>query len=224
MFNNIKFKSFIHNSPILNYERPIHDSINSQPQPAIFNPSIVSDTSSHELSNIDILEIQRTERESKLQVEKYNKKSTEEGNCLEELNNDTPTIEIPKELQDEFGLRLECTHPISMFDGVQILSRYLELKHKIDPEIISETKLTEILKIFDKSKGTITAEDLFEHMNNLFEKDKEFYIDKLKTETKNLSENLISEDSKPFGQYGEVTLNQIGLTLKEQLKHLNDIR
>lgn len=135
-----------------------------------------------------------------------------------------PTIDIPKELREEFGLILECTHPISMFDGVKIISRYLELRHKIDPETISETKLTEILEIFNKSKGLVTAEDLFQHMNKKFEENKEFYIDKLKTETKNLSENLISEDSKPFGQYGEVTLNQIGLNLKENLKHMKDIR
>ena len=224
MFNNIKFKSFIHSSSILKSERPnpISDSIN--PQPTIFDPSRISDTSSPDLSYIDVLEKARKEREFKLQEEKYKKKQKEEEDYLEECNNDTPTIYIPKELHDEFGLRLECTHPISKFDGEKIISRYLELKHNIDPEIISEIKLTEILKFFDKSKGTITAEDLFKLMNNLFEKYKEFYIDKLKTETKNLSENLISEDYKPSGHYGEVTLNQLGLTLKEKLKHLIDIR
>lgn len=217
MFNNIKFKSFIHSSSIINSERPnsISDNNNSQP--------IVLDSP---LSNLEYLENARMERESKLQMVKYQPKSTEEEDSLEEFNTDMPTIDIPKELQNEFGLRLECTHPISMFDGVKIISRYLELKHNIDPETISETKITEILKIFDK--GTVTAEDLFQHMNDLFEKDKEFYIDKLKTETKNLSEklseNLISEDSKPFGQYGEITLNQLGIKLKENFKHLNDIR
>lgn len=138
-----------------------------------------------------------------------------------------PTIEIPKELRDEFGLRLECTHPIGMFEGVRIISRYLELQHKIDPKLISETKLTEILQIFDKSKGTITVEDLFEHMNNQFEKNKEFYIDNIKTAinlSEKISENSINKDSKPFGQYGEVTLNELGQNLKENLKHLNDIR
>jgi hypothetical protein len=113
-----------------------------------------------------------------------------------------------------------------MFDGVEIVSKYLELKHNIAPETISESKLTEILQIFEK--GTVTAEELFQHMNNLFEKNKEFYIDKLKTETINLSEkiseNSINKDSKPFGQYGEVTLNELGQNLKENLKHLNDIR
>ena len=223
MFKNKIIKSYFHNSSRLNSDipkpQPKGESIN--PQPTIFDYSGVS---TPELSNIDRLEIERNERESKLQLERYKPKSKEEESTLEEWINDTPTIDIPKELRDEFGLRLECTHPIGMFDGVRIISRYLELKHHIDPELISETKLTEILKIFDKSKGTITAEDLFEHMNNLFEKDKEFYIEKLKTETNNLSEKLISEDSKPFGQYGEVTLNQIGITLKENLKHLNDIR
>lgn len=81
MLNNIKFKSFIHSSSIVKSERPIPDSIN--PQPAIFNPSRISDTSSHELSYIDILGIARKERESKLQVEKYNPNSKEDENSLE---------------------------------------------------------------------------------------------------------------------------------------------
>ena len=92
---------------------------------------------------------------------KYQQKHKEEENSLEQFNNDTPTIDIPLELQAQFGLRLEHTHPISMFDGVEIISKYLELKHNIAPETISETKLTEILKFFDKSKGTVTVEELF---------------------------------------------------------------
>ena len=212
-FNNINLKSFIHSSSIIKSDRPNN-----------LDPSKQSDTSSSDLLTIERIEIARQERESKLQVEKYTHKTQEDENPWEESNNDMPTIDIPKELREEFGLILECTHPISMFDGVKIISRYLELRHKIDPETISETKLTEILEIFNKSKGLVTAEDLFQHMNKKFEENKEFYIDKLKTETKNLSENLISEDSKPFGQYGEVTLNQIGLNLKENLKHMKDIR
>jgi len=207
MFNNIKFKSFIHSSSILKSDRP--------------NP--ISD-SNFDLSNLEQVENARIERESKLQVAKYQ----QEENSLEQFNNDMPTIDIPLELQSQFGLKLEHTHPISMFDGVEIISKYLELKHNIAPETISETKLTEILKIFDNSKRTVTVEELFQHMNNLFEKDKEFYIDKLKTETKNLSEkiseNSINKDSKPFSLYGEITLNELSQNLKENLKHLNNVR
>jgi hypothetical protein len=226
--NNNSFKTFLHSSAIIKSDRPnpICDSINSQP--TNLDPSRISATSSLALSNIESAEIARKERESKLQVEKYQQKSKEEENSLEQFNNDTPTIEIPLELQAQFGFRLKHTHPISMFDGVEIISKYLELKHNIAPEIISEIKLTEILKIFDNSKGTVTVEELFQHMDNLFEKDKEFYIDNLKTETKNISEkiseNSINKDSKLFGQYGEITLNELSKNLKENLKHLNDIR
>jgi hypothetical protein len=215
MFNNINFKSFIHSSSIIKSERSNTNNL---------NPSINSETISPDYSNILQVEVARQERDSQLQVEKYTQKPQEDESPWEESNNDMPTIDIPKELREEFGLILEHTHPISMFEGVKIISRYLELRHNIDPETIYEIKLTEILKIFEKSNGLVTAEDLFQHMNNKFEENKEFYIDKLQTETKNLSENLITEDSKPFGQYGEVTLNQIGLNLKENLKHLNDIR
>lgn len=114
-----------------------------------------------------------------------------------------------------------------MFDGVKIIAKFLEARYDIDPNLISETKLTEILKIFDKNGGTITVEELYEYICVLHKKDKNFYNEKLITETENLSKNLntITEDytSKPFGQYGEVTLNQIGVTLKENLKHLKDI-
>jgi hypothetical protein len=128
-------------------------------------------------------------------------------------------------LVDE-GRPIDHTQPIRMFDGVKIVSRYLEARYDINPDLISETKLKDILEIFEKNGGTITVEELYEYMSVLYKKDKNFYNEKLITETKNLSENLnlINKDSKPFGQYGEVTLNELGQSLKENLKHLNDIR
>lgn len=219
ILNNIKFKSFIHSSSIIKSDRN---------NPTYSEPSRIRDTSNPDNSTIDQLEIARQERESKLQVEKYTKNSQEDVSSREDSNSDI-TVDIPLELRNEFGLVIDCTHPISMFDGVKIISRYLELQHNIDPAIISETKLTEILEIFQKAKGSnglVTAEDLFQHMNEMFEKNKEIYHEILKTESKNLSENLISESqaSKPFGEHGEITLNQIGLNLKENLKHLNEVR
>jgi hypothetical protein len=129
---------------------------------------------------------------------------------------------------DDEGRPIDHSQPIRMFDGVKIISRYIEARYDINPDLISETKLTEILEIFEKNGGTITVEELYEYINILHKKDKKFYSEKFTTETDNLSKNLnsITEDyntSKPFGQYGEVTLNQIGVTLKENLKHLKDI-
>jgi hypothetical protein len=51
-----------------------------------------------------------------------------------------------------------------------------------------------------------------------------FIKKKLTTVTEELSNSLISEESntsKPFGEYGELTLNQIGVALKENLKNIN---
>jgi nucleoside diphosphate kinase len=111
-----------------------------------------------------------------------------------------------------------------MFEGVHLVAQYLRGRYHINPDLISETKITEILKIFDKNGGTITVAEIFEHMSDLYKEDKNFYSEKQTTQTENLSENLNildSNTSKPFGQYGEVTLNQIGGVLKEKLKDVN---
>jgi hypothetical protein len=58
----------------------------------------------------------------------------------------------------------------------------------------------------------------------LYKENNEFYSKNLTTETENLSENLtkdIESNYKPCGEYGDITLNQIGVSLKENLKDIN---
>jgi hypothetical protein len=130
--------------------------------------------------------------------------------------------------RDENGNPIDQTQPIRMFDGVKLIAFYLEYRYKINPDLISKTKLTELLKIFDKNDGIITVEELYEYIIDEYRKDKNFFIENYNTETDYIEKNLnsITENynaSKPFGQYGEVILNQIGVSLKENLKHLKDI-
>jgi hypothetical protein len=107
-----------------------------------------------------------------------------------------------------------------LFDGVKLISHYLETRHRVDPDLISEAKLTEILELF-KDNETITVTGLYDHVSKFYKEDQNFFSQKLTTETENLSESLLTNTSRPFGKYGEVTLNQIGVALKENLKDIN---
>jgi hypothetical protein len=128
----------------------------------------------------------------------------------------------------EEGRQIDPSQPIRMFDGVKIMAHYLESRHDLNPDLIDKTKLTDVLDLFEKNGGTITVEEIYEYLSVQYKKNKSFYNETLNTESDNLSKilNSITDESntsKPFGQYGEVTLNQIGVTLKENLKHLKDI-
>jgi hypothetical protein len=57
---------------------------------------------------------------------------------------------------------------------VKIISRYLETYHNINPDEISETKLSELLELFKDNKN-ITIKDLFNHVTNLLNEDDGFY-------------------------------------------------
>lgn len=186
MFNNIKFKYFFHSSSILKSERPypqpIYDSTN--PQPIFADPLSNSNYRSHILEVVERLE---RERLSKLQLIKYKETAVDDEeppgvNTLFFSSSET----YPWITNDE-GRLIDHTQPIRMFDGVKLIARYLEARFDINPELISETKLTEILEVFAKNGETITVEELYEHINVMYKKDNNFYSEKLITETENLA-------------------------------------
>ena len=58
----------------------------------------------------------------------------------------------------------------------------------------------------------------------MHKEDKNFFSKKLTTDSENPADNLLTDESntsKPFGQYGEVTLNQIDVALLEKFKDIN---
>jgi hypothetical protein len=115
--------------------------------------------------------------------------------------------------------------PIRLFDGVKIVSRYLQTRHHVNPELIYEVEIKEILKLF-KDNESITVTELYDHITFLYKKDNKIFTQQLKTETKNLSDNLINnayDTSKPFGQYSEVTLNKIGVSLREYVNYIKEV-
>ena len=111
-------------------------------------------------------------------------------------------------------------------EAVQIINKYLEARLAVKTEGISETKLSEFLKPFTDSTQEITVKDLYNHIRTIYDKDPEF-IKKLtlsnqtKLEWNNLEkptetsqiETLTKE--KPLGEWGEMTVNEVFIKLRE---------
>ena len=89
----------------------------------------------------------------------------------------------------------------------------------MDPNFISEVKITELLEPFQNGKD-ISVLELFNHVGEIYNKDKNSFIQIVDQITSNLDDSLnspntnisnnVSDFSKPFGKYGEITLNEIG--------------
>jgi hypothetical protein len=87
-------------------------------------------------------------------------------------------------LIDENGKLIDLNKDIKLFDGVHLVSRFLEHRLKIDKNLISEVKLTELLEQFQEKKE-ITVAELYDHVANLYNKDQDSFKSKM-------VENLIS--------------------------------
>jgi hypothetical protein len=93
----------------------------------------------------------------------------------------------------------------------------------MDPTLIYDVKITELLELF-KDNPNVSVLDIYKHVSEKFREDESSFSEKLTTETEKFSDTILtveSNTSKPFGSYGEVTLNQISVSLKENLKDIN---
>ena len=162
--------------------------------------------------------IKEQERVSGLQVVKYN--SNPEIDSL--FNNESNVSNISESfpwLIDKEGKNIEFTTDIDLFNGVKLVSQYLEKRYNVNN--ILEGKLTEILKpLFDKNEGEgITVLDLYNHVSTLFNKGefKETILqgitNEVNNETLSLSDTL--ESSKPLGKFGDITLNEVVTQIKD---------
>lgn len=107
---------------------------------------------------------------------------------------------------------IDYNKPISLFDGIHLVSQYLETKFDVNPGIISNSKITEILEPFLDNKN-ITAIQLFNHIHKLYYDDPAYFL----TIKKDIAEGLMTgiEKPKPLGDFGELTLNESYTYLKE---------
>ena len=182
------WKNFIHSSAIL------------------YSDDIPKDSLSRILENS--LE---NERLSNLQLVKYNKEVVKED--LTDLGITSSIGESFPWFLDDEGKNIDFRKPISLFNGVKLISNYLEKRFEMDKNLISEVKINELLKPFEEKKE-VTVLELYNHVAGIYKNDNESFkviVDKLSSGSSKKS----WEDLKPLGEYGEITLNEAFLTLKD---------
>ena len=116
-------------------------------------------------------------------------------------------------LFDSDGKAIDFTQHVDLFKGVQLISNFLEQIYEINPDKISDVKISEFLKIYNTNEK-LTVLDLYNHVSRLYKNEKDFFIRKTEVLTQTdvkSDEELINKAFKPFGEIGEqpFTLNGI---------------
>jgi hypothetical protein len=245
-FNNSCFNKFIHSSAILSSdfenELPLNSEGPRKPKSPILEALVkleeenriksenrlpINSSESGNSSSYLSVALARLENErlSDLPLFKYQGKPVEE----EEIEFTQPSTSYAESFPwfvDDEGRPIDFNKPIAVFNGVKLISKYLETRYRADPNLISEAKISDLLELFKDNK-TVTVYDLFGHVDKKFREDRGSFSEKLSNETEPLTTMLpdssntsltnSSKTSKPLGEYGEVSLNKIGVFLKENL-------
>jgi len=130
-------------------------------------------------------------------------------------------------LCDEEGRPIDYNKSIRLFEGIKLISRYLETRYGADVSLLSDVKLSELINPFIEGKD-ISVLDLFNYISNKYLNDKDFLNslnDKINHDASNVSSpsssdnpvlsNINFDNSKPLGEIGEVTLNNAIVYLKD---------
>lgn len=160
------------------------------------------------------------ERLANLQVVQWRKNSDSLKKDLSESGIDTNSTTISENfpwLIDSDGKFIDLNKNIDLFEAVNLISNYLEKKYEMDPNLISNTKLSELISLYAKDIGEnkVTVMDLFKHVTNMYNNEgfKESIIEKMKTNSvRRASEKTLIDGinkTKTLGEFGEITLNEI---------------
>jgi len=182
-FNNSFIKSLLHSSAILKSDsnKPLPQNLDasgsSNSQPITLETSGSSNPRSPILEAVARYEELENERLSGLKLIKYKETPADEEEDLnwESKSPSSTYAESFPWFVDEEGKRIDYDQPIRMFDGVKLISRYLETRYLVNPELISEAALTELLKLFTENEN-ITVAELYDHVSSLYKKDNNFLL------------------------------------------------
>ena len=171
------------------------------------------------------------ERLSNLQLIKYKEKAVEEDSI--DLGITSISESFPW-FVDKEGKCIDYNKPISLFNGVKLVSHFLEKRYGLNNDLISEVKITEILEPFQGNEK-VTILDLYNHISRIYNKDKDSFNklfeigtsesdnssaggDGIATVGEGIDTNTLGNlfnSSKPFGKYGDISLNEIGVSLRD---------
>lgn len=208
--NSLNFRKLIHSTPVINSSRGIEEGM-----------SRVSNNESL-LLNSELDELVRLSNESvsSLQLIRLNKKEKVDEDLMDIPNNSGMDDSFPW-LVDENGKNIEFNNSIKLFDGIKLISRFLEKRYEMDPSLLSKVKLTELLEGFMDGKD-ITVIELFNQVGQIINKDENSFkisvdevwgssLDNPMDINTGIKDNVLDLSAgKPFGKYGDITLNEKG--------------
>jgi hypothetical protein len=125
-------------------------------------------------------------------------------------------------LLDSAGKAIDFNKSINLFDGVKLVSEYLENRLRANKDLISDVKIGELIKPFQENKD-LSVLDLLKHIDALYKTEsfKPFIEDNSnvsdnsqlvlnsnsESNSNNLNDTIAS--SKPLGPFGDITLNEV---------------
>uniref|UniRef100_UPI0030E408C9 cytochrome c oxidase subunit 3 n=1 Tax=Daedaleopsis nitida TaxID=1140402 RepID=UPI0030E408C9 len=139
--------------------------------------------------------------------------------------------------KDENGNIIEISKYVGTIEAVKYVAQFLRTKYSLSDQSIPFVTMSKILAPF-KDNRKITIKELFDHICNVYMEDSASFINQVDAEAKSLSETSHLEDpiiertsetshlddpiitptddkSKPFGQLGEINLNQTAVYLRD---------
>ena len=157
---------------------------------------------------------------------------------LVKFNPTNEELKLPQEGASEFaesfpwfvvdnGQLIDYNKSIKLFDGIKLISVYLEKRLGVDPTWLSDSKLSELLKPFIENKDKdISVIELYNHINEQYINNNDFLksksiSDKIKSDfnsESNVNENPVDTIeilSKPLGKWGDITINEAIVRMKE---------
>lgn len=156
------------------------------------------------------------ERVNNLQLIQYNKEIKSE-----ELESISPVSEYKESFPwfiDENGKDIDFNGSINVFNSVKLIkliSQFLEKRYDVNKDSISNVKISELLEPF-KDGNNITVLELFNHVGEIYNKNKNSLVKDVIFDTGN-NEAVASlvnlNNLRPFGIYGQKTLNELSVDL-----------
>ena len=140
---NLVGKHFFHVCSILNSSTASTPFIGINTSSGVSNVDNVINNSTNTINLNDI--IAASSRISDLQLVPYTNVSKESQESDISLSSYTEAFPW---LLDENGKALDYNKRVGLFDGIKVMSNYINTRYNVNPNLISESKLSEILKPF----------------------------------------------------------------------------
>ena len=191
----------------LGVSRVIYKNVNNRN----FHSSILV-LSERKILNKELNKLLNSEEENKLQlVRLINKNEAIDNFKVDNSSSDYKEL-FPWLVDDRNGevKFINLSENVSLFDAVSYVSKYLETRVKVNPDKISEVKISDYLKPFLENKE-VTVKELFDHISKIQKENpglfnSESVISKGVDESLKLGK-LDIEARHPLGKVGDITFN-----------------